>query len=318
MKTYFLYLFICLPTFAQATPQDTLQFWQNKSWSEVLALAKKEQKIVFVDVYTTWCGPCMKMNKTVFKDVAVVQYMNENFINVKIDAEKGEGKEIAQKYQVGCYPTFLFVHQEGNLLSSFCNGFLSNENFLTEVKKRKEEAIKIKDMQQNTNYQTNNATLVQQLNTLDLAGVPTESLFETYWKQRTPNPSLSKEELILVKELASNYRWEIDYHSTLFKVYFDNYDALANEFSMENKPVKKQKRPFDSEENANIAPLEYATLGILRKNIIKYRKDKNSKEMQDLMQLDEKYNYLYKRFKNKPKKIAEMKYYLYNEGNDKH
>lgn len=315
MKTYLFYLFICLPTFVQATSQDTLKFWQNKPWAEVLALAKHEQKMIFVDVYTTWCGPCMKMNKTVFKDVAVVQYMNENFINVKIDAEKGEGKEIAQKYQVGCYPTFLFVHQEGDLLSAFCNGFLSNEEFLAEVKKRKEDAFKIRGMLQNAGSQVDNATIVQQLKALDLAGVSTESLFETYWKQRTANTPLSKEEITLIKELASNYRREIDYHSTLFKIYFDNYDALAKEFSIENKLYKHPKRPFNSEEKINALPTASISSGILRSNIHKYRHDKNSKEMQDLMNLYKKYDYYYNKYKNKPKRIAKINNRLYS---DKH
>ena len=32
--------------------------FQKESYTEVLKMAKKQNKLVFIDVYTSWCGPC--------------------------------------------------------------------------------------------------------------------------------------------------------------------------------------------------------------------------------------------------------------------
>ena len=58
------------------------------SWKEVLQKAKQENKLIFVDLYTTWCGPCKKMAAETFPQQAVGDYFNKNFVNYKIDAEK--------------------------------------------------------------------------------------------------------------------------------------------------------------------------------------------------------------------------------------
>lgn len=65
------------------------------SWEEAIELNKTNQKKIFIDVYTDWCGWCKRMDASTFKDPEVVQYMNENFYAVKFDAE--QKKEINYK-----------------------------------------------------------------------------------------------------------------------------------------------------------------------------------------------------------------------------
>lgn len=88
----------------------------NGTWKEVLAEAGRQNKIVFVDAYTTWCGPCKMMDRNTFTNKEVGEFYNANFINVKIDMEKGEGPSIAQEYGVRAYPSFLFVDADGALV----------------------------------------------------------------------------------------------------------------------------------------------------------------------------------------------------------
>ena len=92
-----------------------IQF-ETGSWKEVLQKAKQENKLVFVDLYTTWCGPCKKMAAETFPQQTVGDYFNKNFVNYKIDAEKGEGPGLAGKYEVSAYPTLVFV----NARASWC------------------------------------------------------------------------------------------------------------------------------------------------------------------------------------------------------
>lgn len=90
--------------------------FEHGTFSEIKAKALKENKLIFVDAYTTWCGPCKQMSKNVFTDATVAEHYNKNFINAKIDMEKGEGIELAKQYQVQCYPNLLFIDGNGNLV----------------------------------------------------------------------------------------------------------------------------------------------------------------------------------------------------------
>ncbi len=88
----------------------------EKPFADLLAQAKTEDKLIFVDAYTTWCGPCKMMTAKVFPDQRVGEVYNERFINAKFDMEKGEGPVLAKRYSVSAYPTYLFVNGEGELV----------------------------------------------------------------------------------------------------------------------------------------------------------------------------------------------------------
>ena len=111
-------------------------FSQNKNisfeygtFAEIKAKAIKEHKLIFVDAYTTWCGPCKQMSKNVFTNDAVADFYNFSFINAKIDMEKGEGIELAKLYEVRCYPNLLFIDGEGNLVHRVA-GSMSSKEFI--------------------------------------------------------------------------------------------------------------------------------------------------------------------------------------------
>lgn len=94
---------------------ETIDF-KDVSFNEALSLAKKRNQLVFIDCYTSWCAPCKKMEKTVFVNDTVYQFYNKNFVNFKIDMEKGEGVELKKKYEVGSFPTYLFVNASGEII----------------------------------------------------------------------------------------------------------------------------------------------------------------------------------------------------------
>src|SRR5674476_369222 len=89
--------------------------FEHGSWKEVLEKAKQTSKPIFIDVYTSWCGPCKKMSKDIFPLAEVGKVYNANFVCYQIDAEKGEGIEIAKKYEVRSFPTYLFIKADGRL-----------------------------------------------------------------------------------------------------------------------------------------------------------------------------------------------------------
>lgn len=109
--------------------QETIQF-QELPFKEIIAKAKKEKKLVFIDAYASWCGPCKMMEKNVFPQKSVREYFNTNFINARFDMEKGEGRDLASKFGVRSYPTYLFLNGEGELVSRN-TGYMEEGMFVT-------------------------------------------------------------------------------------------------------------------------------------------------------------------------------------------
>lgn len=118
-------LFISLSVFSQ----ESINF-EKGTFKEILAKAKKEKKLVFMDAFAVWCGPCKLMEKNIFTLPSVSEYYNANFINARFDMEKGEGQEIAMKYGVRSYPTFLFLNGDGEVVMKNY-GYMGEKDFLT-------------------------------------------------------------------------------------------------------------------------------------------------------------------------------------------
>ena len=79
--------------------------------------AEREGKLIFVDFYTTWCLPCKLMDEDVFTDRELGRYMNERFVSLKVNAEEGNGVNLASLYEVRAYPTLLFLDTRGRVVA---------------------------------------------------------------------------------------------------------------------------------------------------------------------------------------------------------
>lgn len=104
-----LLVFAALFSYATVGNAQSIQFHKKESWQEIKELAKKENRLIFIDVFTDWCGPCKAMEEEVFSLPKVGDFYNQHFVNYKFDAEKGEGIALKDRFQVKVYPTYLFV-----------------------------------------------------------------------------------------------------------------------------------------------------------------------------------------------------------------
>ncbi len=118
-----------------ADKTESITFFKG-TFAQALEASKKQNKPIFMDSYTSWCHWCKHLDKTTFKDAKVISYLNENFINVKMNMEAGEGPKLAQKYRVSGYPTLLFINSEGEAIGRI-GGYVKAAAFVKNAKKAK-------------------------------------------------------------------------------------------------------------------------------------------------------------------------------------
>lgn len=121
------FLCLVLQSMAQGTSEG-IRFFDG-TFEEALALAKKENKLIFMDCYGTWCGGCRRMDREVFPMKIVGDFYNENFICLKRNMQKGEGIMLCERYSVAGFPTWLFINEKGYVVH-ISAGFMKAEVFV--------------------------------------------------------------------------------------------------------------------------------------------------------------------------------------------
>lgn len=104
------------------------------SWKDILGKALFQNKLIFLDAQTTWCRPCIMMAKDIFTLDRVADFYNQNFINVTMDMEKGDGPALRKKYGINAYPSFLYIDGTGKLVHHD-GGYQEADRFLDNGKK---------------------------------------------------------------------------------------------------------------------------------------------------------------------------------------
>ena len=143
MKKLFL-IFLLLPFIGTAQVKGT-HFEHGLSWQQVKDKAKKENKYLLVDCFTTWCGPCKYMASTIFPQEKVGEFFNKNFVNVKVqfDQTKNDSEEVkswyadaqsmSKEFKINAYPTFLIFSPQGKLVHRIVGGGEADE-FIAKAK----------------------------------------------------------------------------------------------------------------------------------------------------------------------------------------
>ncbi len=104
--------------------------FRSVGFDDALAAAKAEEKVVMIDFFTTWCGPCKKLDETTWKDEAVLDWLGEHTVALKLDAEIEV--DLAARYKVDAYPTIVFIRPDGSVLNRLV-GYRTAEVFIEEA-----------------------------------------------------------------------------------------------------------------------------------------------------------------------------------------
>lgn len=103
--------------------------FEKGTFDQALAKAKAEGKMVFIDCYAVWCGPCKWMANNVFTEPEVGAYFDKYFVAMKLDVERGEGPAIKTRYAIEGLPGYLFMDSDGNVVYRG-SGSMSKEKFM--------------------------------------------------------------------------------------------------------------------------------------------------------------------------------------------
>lgn len=170
-------IFLCLGVYAEGIHFEKL------SLDQALAKAEKEQKLVFIDVFATWCGPCKYLSNEVFVESELGDYINENFISIKIDGEAGEGPQLMYDYGLDAFPTMLMLSPDKELRKKIV-GAVSANTILTKA----DEAVhpeKTKIYQLSKQYESGDRTkklLGEYLVELKKEGMDYSGMVEEYFE----------------------------------------------------------------------------------------------------------------------------------------
>jgi len=130
---------------AKAQTTSAIKFENSLTWAQVKQKAKAENKFIFIDAYTTWCGPCKQMSREVFPVKQVGDFFNKHFISVAIQFDvnekddehtkkwRNEAEQIKSLYRIAAYPTYLFLAADGELRHSIVGAIFNPEEFISKA-----------------------------------------------------------------------------------------------------------------------------------------------------------------------------------------
>ena len=111
----------------------------KKPMKKVLKKANKKGMPIFVDVYADWCGPCKMMDKEVFSRDDVADFLSENFVTMKMDADNSNYIYEKFEYEITKLPTMLFLNSDGTLIKKY-TGTTTGSSLLSMARKALKEA----------------------------------------------------------------------------------------------------------------------------------------------------------------------------------
>jgi thioredoxin-related protein len=143
-------LFLFAPM-SQAAPmmsvQPTTVQWFSGTFQQALAQARKEKKLILLDMYAYWCYPCKKYDRTVFNRADVTQYVHQHFVPVRRDGTRGEGRLLRRRYNCTTYPNILIISPDTGVEVDRLTKYMKHKAFLQQVENIRTGKVTLKALQ---------------------------------------------------------------------------------------------------------------------------------------------------------------------------
>lgn len=203
-----------------------IQF-EEGTWEAVKAKAKKLNKPIFVDAYTTWCAPCQRMIKNIFPKRQVGEFVNEHFLSYKMDVENNAaGPDFQKQFQVNAFPTLIFLSPSGEVWHRQTGGedidfFLKTCAIALDTTKRLSSS-----RQRYEAGERDKKFLRNYINQLRRGGLKSEQEFKAYWDQLNEKERLTRSTLVLMSGATDRFA---DYNNEYTQYFLNNltaYDTL--------------------------------------------------------------------------------------------
>lgn len=223
--------------------------FEKSSWEEIKAKALEGKKLIFMDAYTTWCGPCKWMEKNVFSNDTVGNFFNSTFVNAKMDMESEVGIELAKRYNVKVYPTLLILDGNGDLVHRTA-GALGVKKFV----EFGEEALRPE----------------KRFSTLEAKFKNGERSYEfvSSYLKILGNANLNAND-VLVEYLASQPEadWQNRKNWNLMYAYLNDYSSKPFQYLMRNEKAYAEKYTTDSVSSEIFDVFYYKLRGVLNDSV---------------------------------------------------
>ena len=264
MKNLLTIAFLCTISLVSKGQNREIKF-ETSTFEEVKAKAKKENKLIFVDAYTTWCGPCKWMAKTVFTNDTVADYFNSNFISTKIDMEKGEGIEFRKKYNVFCFPNLLFIDDNGEVVHRRGGG-MPPANFIAFAKEAQGSSNTYQAFAKEYETKKSDALFLSAyLGYLSKTCVPYEEVVANYFNTQSEDQLTSRANWNMFYAYAKTYNNKDFNHVTNnLNTYYTLYTKDSVDLKLKDVLYKSGQKALFAKKNAD------STFTVFKTDIAKY------------------------------------------------
>jgi thiol-disulfide isomerase/thioredoxin len=202
---------------------------KEEQWQAAIQKAESSEKLIFLDIYASWCGPCKYLENNVYTDESLGEYYNDNYVNLKMDGESEFGAQMARKYELSAYPTMYYLDPEEQIITRLVG--VREADPLTKIGKAiHENADKINYYEENYARGNLDANELKNYQQLLILTEQTEMANEVAGKIL---PSLSDDEILSTenKELVVSSSTTID--DKVYKLVVNNEEQLRESWTEE-------------------------------------------------------------------------------------
>jgi thiol-disulfide isomerase/thioredoxin len=206
----------------------SIQFIE-KPWQEIVAMAKQENKMIFLDAYASWCGPCKWMAANIFTNDTIAAYYNKTFICASFDMEKGEGLNLRTKYGVRAYPSLLFINTDENMVHERVGAAQKVKDYIDMAKVAQNPEDCLAAYLKKYNAGNNSPQFIQTfLCRLADAYIPVSAVMKKYFTTQNESDLFNRVNWNII------YRYVSDINDPMFEFLFNHHSEYAKAYSMDS------------------------------------------------------------------------------------